>query len=58
MKNAMRMLVPVLSFVFVIPGKPFLNAQITRMIQAHIDHSFVIGNTTLTPGCCKPRNIK
>ncbi|HUO15717.1 MAG TPA: hypothetical protein VMX38_12075 [Verrucomicrobiae bacterium] len=51
MKNAMRMLAPVLlAFIFVIPGTPFLNAQITNTIQAHINHSFVIGNTTLPPG--------
>jgi hypothetical protein len=51
MKNAMRMLAPVLlCFVFAIPGTPFLNAQITNTIRAHIDHSFVIGNTTLPPG--------
>jgi hypothetical protein len=51
MKKAMRMLAPVLlGFVFVIPSTPFLNAQITNTIQAHIDHSFVIGNTTLPPG--------
>jgi hypothetical protein len=51
MKNAIRMLAPVLlTFVVVIPGTPLLNAQITNTIQAHIDHSFVIGNTTLPPG--------
>lgn len=51
MKDALRMSAPVLlSFIFAIAGAPFLNAQITNMIQAHIDHSFVIGNTTLPPG--------
>jgi hypothetical protein len=51
MKNAVGMLPLVLfSFVFVIAGTSFLNAQITNTIQAHIDHSFVIGNTTLPPG--------
>lgn len=51
MKDSLRMLVPVLlSFIFVMPGATFLNAQIAHTIQAHIDHSFVIGNTTLPPG--------
>jgi hypothetical protein len=51
MKKAMRMLAPVLlSFVVVLPGTPFLNAQIANTIRAHIDHSFVIDNTTLPPG--------
>ena len=31
-------------------GAPCLNAQITNPIQAHIDHSFVIGDKVLPPG--------
>jgi hypothetical protein len=38
------------SLVFVTAGAPFLNAQIMNAISAHIDHAFVIGNTTLPPG--------
>jgi hypothetical protein len=40
--------------LFVLPSVtfagPWLNAQITGQIRAHINHSFVIGNTTLPPG--------
>jgi hypothetical protein len=51
MKKPLRILAPVLlSFIFVIPSATLLKAQIAHIIQAHIDHSFVIGNTTLPPG--------
>ncbi len=51
MKNYLRMLAPVLvSLLFVSAGTPWLNAQITDAIRAHVDHSFIIGNTTLPPG--------
>ena len=44
-------LAPVLvSFFLLALSTPWLNAQITNAIQAHIDHAFVIGNTTLPPG--------
>jgi hypothetical protein len=38
------------SLLFVAAGAPWLNAQITDAIRAHVDHSFIIGNTTLPPG--------
>ena len=52
MKNHFLMtLAPVLvSFFLLVLSTPSLNAQITNAIQAHIDHPFVIGNTTLPPG--------
>ena len=51
MKSHLRTLVPVLiSLFFVTAGAPLVNAQITNEIRAHLDHSFVIGNTTLPPG--------
>jgi hypothetical protein len=51
MKINLRSLTPVLvGLLFVTPGALWLNAQITNEIRTHIDHSFVIGNTTLPPG--------
>ncbi len=51
MKSHLRTLAPVLVSLFLITaGAAWLNAQITNAIRAHIDHSFVIGNTTLPPG--------
>ena len=51
MKNHLRTLTPVLvSLLFVSAGAPWLNAQIAGAIRAHVDHSFIIGNTTLPPG--------
>ncbi len=51
MKSQLRTLGAVLAcLLFVTLGAPWLNAQITDEIRAHIDHSFVIGNTTLPPG--------
>ncbi len=51
MKCYLRTVAPaLLSLLLVIACAPWLNAQITGNIQAHIDHSFVIGNTTLPPG--------
>ena len=44
-------LAPVLvTFFLLAVSTPWLNAQITNAIQAHIDHAFVIGNTTLPSG--------
>lgn len=39
-----------LGLLFVIPAANRLNAQITNDIRAHINHPFVIGDTTLPPG--------
>jgi len=52
MKSHLRMLPPVLliSLLFVTAGAALLNAQIADPIRAHVDHSFIIGNTTLPPG--------
>jgi len=38
------------SFSALILAVPLLNAQITNDIRAHINHSFMIDNTTLPPG--------
>jgi hypothetical protein len=35
---------------FVTAGAPWGNAQITNAIQAHVNHSFMIGAKTLPPG--------
>ncbi len=50
MKPHVRTLAPVLIAFFAIAGAQALNAQITNTIQAHVDHSFVIGDKTLPPG--------
>jgi hypothetical protein len=51
MKSYTRMLTPILFGLFLFAlNAPGLSAQITNEIRAHIDHSFVIGNTTLPPG--------
>lgn len=51
MKNYLRTLAPILaSFVLLIFGALCLNAQPANPIEAHIDHSFVIGEKTLPPG--------
>ncbi len=51
MKNPLRTLATVLvGLFFVTAGAPCLHAQILNAINAHIDHAFVIGNTTLPPG--------
>ena len=51
MKSHLRVLVPVLiGFLFAMLGATQSNAQITNDVRAHIDHSFIIGNTTLPPG--------
>ena len=36
--------------LFLTAGASGLNAQITNAIQAHVDHNFIIGDTTLPPG--------
>jgi hypothetical protein len=51
MKNHLKTLASVLvSLLFVSAGAPWLNAQIMNPIRAHVEHSFIIGNTTLPPG--------
>lgn len=51
MKNHLRTLAPFLvGLLFATASVPWLNAQITDAIRAHVDHSFIIGNTTLPPG--------
>ena len=51
MKNFLRTLGPVLAGLYLIAtGVPRSNAQIENDIRAHLDHSFVIGNSTLPPG--------
>jgi len=35
---------------FVTAAAPWLNAQLTNPIQAHVKHSFMIGDKTLPPG--------
>ena len=51
MKSRLGILVPVLiSLFFATAGASRLNAQIINEIRAHIDHSFIIGDTTLPPG--------
>lgn len=48
MKSHLRKLAPVLvSLFFVTAGAPWLNSQIDHEMRAHVDHSFMIGNTTL-----------
>ena len=51
MKNHVRTLAAALATLFFVTvGAPWLNAQITNEMRAQIDHSFVIGDTTLPPG--------
>src|ERR1700733_2804661 len=51
MKNHLRRFAPTLTiFVFVTAGATWANAQITNAIQAHVNHSFMIGDKTLPPG--------
>ena len=46
-----RTLVPILvTVVLATLGAGLANSQITNPIRAHIDHSFIIGNTTLPAG--------
>ena len=47
MTSHLKTLAPVLLLAF---GAPWLNAQITNDVKAHVEHSFMIGNTTLPPG--------
>jgi len=47
MKSNLKTLAPVLLFAL---GAPWLTAQITNDIKAHVDHTFMVGNTTLPPG--------
>lgn len=51
MRHLSNTLAPaLLSVGFMALGAPLLNAQITNQIQAKLDHSFVIGDTTFPPG--------
>jgi hypothetical protein len=51
MKNHLRRFAPTLTiFVFVTAGATWANAQIANAIQAHVNHSFMIGDKTLPPG--------
>jgi hypothetical protein len=51
MNSHFRNFAPVLvGLFFVTVGASQAHAQITREVRAHLDHSFVIGNTTLPPG--------
>ena len=50
MKRHVRTLAPVLIVFFAVAGAQALNAQIINAIQAHIDHTFVIGDKSLPPG--------
>lgn len=51
MRTHLRRLIPALcSLFFAGAGAASLNAQITNPIQAHIGHSFMIGDKTLPPG--------
>jgi hypothetical protein len=48
--SKVRNFAPALAGVLLLAFAPYLHAQITDEILAHIDHSFVVGNTTLPPG--------
>jgi hypothetical protein len=50
MKRHVRTLAPALITFFAVVGAQTVNAQITNPIQAHMDHSFVIGDKTFPPG--------
>ena len=51
MKRYLRTLAALVACLFfVVLEAPLLNAQIANEIRAHLNHSFVIGNTTLPPG--------
>jgi hypothetical protein len=51
MKNHLKKLAPTLAiFVFAAAGANWANAQIINAIQAHVSHSFMIGDKTLPPG--------
>ena len=50
MISRLRTLMPAVSILFLTAGASGLNAQIMDPIQAHVDHNFIIGDTTLPPG--------
>lgn len=51
MKNHLSTLAATLMILFFVTvGAPMANAQITNAIEAHVNHSFVIGDRTLPPG--------
>ena len=51
MKTQLRNFAPILAGLFFATAAALsLNAQITNPIQAHINHSFVVGDKTLPPG--------
>jgi hypothetical protein len=49
MKSCVKTLV-FFGVLFLVTGASWLNAQVTNAVRAHINHSFVIGNTTYPPG--------
>ena len=50
MKRHFRTLAPAVIAFFAVASAQTVNAQIIDTIQAHVDHSFVIGDKTLPPG--------
>lgn len=51
MTKHLKTLMPAaVSVLFLTAGASGLNAQIMDAIQAHVDHNFIIGDTTLPPG--------
>lgn len=51
MRNPVKLSAPVLAgLFFVTVGAPWLSAQVTNPIEAHVKHSFMIGDKTLPPG--------
>lgn len=50
MISRLKTLMPAVSILFLTAGASELNAQIMDPIQAHVDHNFIIGDTTLPPG--------
>jgi hypothetical protein len=50
MKRHVRTFAPVLITFFAAAGAQIMNAQVINAIQAHVDHSFLIGDKTLPPG--------
>jgi len=49
MKTYLKTFAPLVTSLFFAAGLS-MNAQITNPIQAHINHSFVVGDKTLPPG--------
>lgn len=49
-KRAKLLGIPVLALFLTVAGAPLLDAQIANPVRATINHSFIVGNTTLPPG--------